>query len=178
MPQQFGIINQWKGWRWKVFDYAIFSDNPLSLPLCQKFLMWQYPAFARDALRIRNELHTLLCYFAWPSVTFAGAQALVNRLTSGTWSTVEIIRKRSGINWVWLRTLFKGTPFSPLDIIGDHSEGGGGGRGAGFDGWRQLLVFAPVTCHSNSTPSLALHICLQHKPANMSMGSFCIHCID
>lgn len=98
-------------------------------------------------------------------MTFTGAQALVNRLTSGTWSTMEIIRESSGINWVWLRTLFKGTPFSPLDIIGDHSEGGGGG-GGGFDGWRQLLVFAPVltlrkrTCHSNNTSSLTLHTCI------------------
>lgn len=62
-------------------------------------------------------------------MTFAGARALVNRLMSGMWSTMEIIRESSGINWIWLRTLFKGTPFSPLDIIGHHSEGGGGRGG-------------------------------------------------
>lgn len=31
-------------------------------------------------------------------MTFAGAEALVTRLTSEMWSTVEIIRERSGIN--------------------------------------------------------------------------------
>lgn len=62
-------------------------------------------------------------------MTFAGARALVNRLMSGMWSTMEIIRESSGINWLWLWTLFKGTPFYPLDIIGHHSEGGGGKGG-------------------------------------------------
>lgn len=62
-------------------------------------------------------------------MTFSGARALVNRLMSGMWSTMEIIRESSGINWLWLWTLFKGTSFSPLDIIGHHSEGGGGKGG-------------------------------------------------
>lgn len=88
------------------------------------------------------KLQTLLCYFAWPSVTSAEAQVPDNRPASGLVSTMEIIRESSGINWVWLRTLFKGTWFPPLDIIGDHLEGSGG-EGSGVE---EAWWLAPVAC--------------------------------
>lgn len=95
-------------------------------------------------------------------MTFVEARALDNRPASGLGSTMEIIRESSGINWIWLRILFKGTSFPPLDIIGDHSEGSGGEGSVwwGLDGWRQLLVFVPLLtwrkrmCHSNSYSTL------------------------
>lgn len=128
-------------------------------------------------------------------MTFAEARALVNRPASGMWSTMEIIRESSGINWVWLRTLFKGTSFPPLDIIGDHSDGGGGegwrgwgGVGGGLDGWRQLHVFVPVltwrkrTCHSNGYSTFKFMLmnrthtrswCLQSEHHHHIISSLC-----
>lgn len=100
--------------------YAIFSLNQFSPHLCQKDLKQQIPEYVQDTLRNSNSLHKLLCYFAWPSMTFSESQALVNKLASGTWFTVEIMRVRSGNNWVWLRTFFKGTPFSSADPLEDE----------------------------------------------------------
>lgn len=125
-------------------------------------------------------------YFALPCATFAGARALVNRLSSGTWSTVEIMRERSGINWVWLRTLFKNTPFSPVDIIVDHWTGGG------WFCWLPPVArlcpnvhFFPQKCHSKRcpwtstpSPSRVLHMCIAFTSNHANGCVLCsLHCI-